>query len=257
MVAQIIQSWKRLNPFAKLAGAVGFVGLLGFAFWTITPLFYSTRIDEEFPQAAMAAAAPTAMAEPSAMSEAMAKPSGMVEPTVVAEPTAAPTVVAEPTAAPTVVAEPTAAPTVVAEPTAAPTAEPTAAPTAEPTAAPTAAPAGPVALATGSFTRVDRLHSAEGSATVYRLADGQLILRLENFAAQNGPDLYVGFSGHPIPRSNGELMDNGYLELGRLKASSGNQNYELPADFDLSQFKSVTIYCRAFSVVFSTAELMG
>ena len=201
MVAQIIQSWKQLSLFAKLGGAVALVALIGFAFWTITPLFYSTRIDEEFPVAAKVVAAPTAMAEPSAMAEVMTEPSAM------------------------------------AEPTAEPTAE-------------------PQALAAGSFTRIDRLHSAEGSATIYRLADGKLVLRLENFTAQNGPDLYVGFSGHAIPRRNAELMDNGYLELGRLKASSGNQNYELPAGFDLGQFKSVTIYCRAFSVVFSTAELL-
>ena len=230
MVAQIIQSWKQLSLFAKLGGAVALVALIGFAFWTITPLFYSTRIDEEFPVAAKVVAAPTAMAEPSAMAEVMTEPSAMAEPT--AEPSAMAEVMTEPSA----MFEPTAEPSATAEPT--------------------AVPAGPQALAAGSFTRIDRLHSAEGSATIYRLADGKLVLRLENFTAQNGPDLYVGFSGHAIPRSNAELMDNGYLELGRLKASSGNQNYELPAGFDLGQFKSVTIYCRAFSVVFSTAELL-
>ena len=244
MVAQIIQSWKQLSLFAKLGGAVALVALIGFAFWTITPLFYSTRIDEEFPVAAKVVAAPTAMAEPSAMAEVMTEPSAMAEPT--AEPSAMAEVMTEPSA----MFEPTAEPSATAEPTAEPSA------TAEPTAEPTAVPAGPQALAAGSFTRIDRLHSAEGSATIYRLADGKLVLRLENFTAQNGPDLYVGFSGHAIPRSNAELMDNGYLELGRLKASSGNQNYELPAGFDLGQFKSVTIYCRAFSVVFSTAELL-
>jgi hypothetical protein len=82
-------------------------------------------------------------------------------------------------------------------------------------------------------------------------------LRLEDFNAKNGPDLFVGLSGHAMPRSSDEVHQSGYLELARLKANQGNQNYELPADFDLSQYKSVVIYCRAFNVVFSSAELGG
>jgi hypothetical protein len=121
---------------------------------------------------------------------------------------------------------------------------------------PTALLAGPVALASGSFTQIDALHGAAGSATIYRLPEGNLVLRLENFDAQNGPDLRVGLSGHPMPRNNAELNEGGYVELAVLKANQGNQNYELPADLDPSAFKSAVIYCKAFSVVFSTAELV-
>jgi hypothetical protein len=200
--------------------------------WAASFLFYDTTINEEFP----AAAAPTSAIEvaPTALA-------------TVAVATAAPTT--PPVAA--AVVQPQA--TTVDEPTAAPTA--TAEPTAVPTAAPSATPAEPLALFSGSFTQIDALHGAEGVATIYKLPDGRHILRLEPFAAQNGPDLYVGLSGHPQPRSNAELMNNGYLELARLKASSGNQNYELPADIDVSAFQSVTIYCKAFSVMFSSAAL--
>ena len=121
----------------------------------------------------------------------------------------------------------------------------------------TAASAGPVALSSGNFTRVDAIHSAEGTATIYRLEDGKLVLRLENFKSTNGPDLFVGLSGHPMPRSKSEVYDQGYVQIAPLKGNQGNQNYELPADIDLSAFKSVVIYCRAFNVVFSTAELKG
>ena len=121
----------------------------------------------------------------------------------------------------------------------------------------TAASAGPVALSSGNFTRVDAIHSAEGTATIYRLEDGKLVLRLENFKSTNGPDLFVGLSGHPMPRSKSEVYDQGYVQIAPLKGNQGNQNYELPADIDLSVFKSVVIYCRAFNVVFSTAELKG
>ncbi len=118
-----------------------------------------------------------------------------------------------------------------------------------------AAPSGPQALLHGSFTRVDPLHAAEGTATVYKLLDGGLVLRLEGFKSTNGPDLFVGLSGHPMPRSRAEVHDQGYEEIEALKANEGDQNYALPAGLDPGTFKSVVIYCRAFSVVFSSAEL--
>ncbi|NJM06844.1 hypothetical protein HC891_12645 [Candidatus Gracilibacteria bacterium] len=205
------------------------LAIIVFVVWAASFLFYDVPVNEDFP-----AAAPTS---------------------AIAVVATAPPTVAVATAAPTVSVAATAAPAVQVQPTAlvAPTAVPTVAP--EPTLAPTAVPVEPVALFSGSFTYIDALHNAEGQATIYTLPDGQRILRLENFTAQNGPDLFIGLSGHPQPRSNAELMGEGYVELGRLKGNTGNQNYELPADLDISAFKSVTIYCKAFSVMFSSATL--
>jgi hypothetical protein len=112
------------------------------------------------------------------------------------------------------------------------------------------------ALLRGSFTRVDPVHAGEGTAAIYRLPDDRIVLRLEDFRVTNGPDLFVSLSGHPMPRSRAEAHDQGYREIQALKANEGSQNYELPADLDLSELKSVVIYCRAFSIVFSSAELV-
>jgi hypothetical protein len=143
----------------------------------------------------------------------------------------------------------------------APIAENTPMPESEaPTDAPiaTAATGEPAALRSGQFTRIDRAHAAEGTATLYELPDGSLLLRLEqDFRSNEGPDLYVGFSGHPMPRSNEELHDQGYLELALLQSFEGQQDYALPADLNLDDFRSVVIYCKEFTVLFSTAELTG
>jgi hypothetical protein len=45
------------------------------------------------------------------------------------------------------------------------------------------------------------------------------------------------------------------LNLGRLKGNQGNQNYELPADFDPSTYRSISVWCQRFSVNFATAPL--
>jgi hypothetical protein len=120
------------------------------------------------------------------------------------------------------------------------------------------APAAPAQsrLAAGRFGVVDGIHKGEGAATLVRLPDGQTVLRLEDdFRVTNGPDLYVYLSAAPAPRSSSDLHAAGAFEVAQLKGNVGGQNYALPDDLDLSKFRSVVIYCRRFTTVFSTAEL--
>jgi Electron transfer DM13 len=119
-----------------------------------------------------------------------------------------------------------------------------------------AAPEGVVALSAGSFTEVDAVHWAAGTATVYRRPAGLRVLRFEEgFEAANGPDLRVLLSPHERPRDSEQLGE--YVELGDLKGNIGTQNYEIPAEIDLALYRSVVIYCSPFHVVFSTATLDG
>jgi len=111
----------------------------------------------------------------------------------------------------------------------------------------------PVVVLQGQFKDADSFHKGSGRAAIYQLPDGSHVLRLEEFSVTNGPDLRVLLAGHPAPTSSAELGD--YLELGPLKGNMGNQNYAIPANTDLSQFKSIVIYCKPFHVVFSTATL--
>jgi hypothetical protein len=114
-------------------------------------------------------------------------------------------------------------------------------------------PAQPVVVVQGQFQDADSFHQGSGSATIYQLPDGGLVLRFEDFSVTNGPDLHVLLASEPAPASRDDLGD--YLDLGSLKGNVGNQNYDIPPDTDLSQFKSVVIYCVPFHVVFATATL--
>lgn len=107
---------------------------------------------------------------------------------------------------------------------------------------------GPVALSTGDFVGADDFHQASGTATIYELEDGSRVLRLEAFEVTNGPDLHVFLA----PEDGS--MDQ-YVDLGSLKGNIGDQNYEIPADVDLSQIDQVLIYCVPFSVLFASAPL--
>lgn len=114
-------------------------------------------------------------------------------------------------------------------------------------------PAEPEVLVIGSFIDIDPVHGAVGSATIYALPDGSRLLRFQDFRSKNGPDLHVFLSMEAPTSTFGGLGENA-VDLGELKGNVGNQNYEIPADVDLSQYRSVVIYCVPFHVVFSTAE---
>lgn len=115
------------------------------------------------------------------------------------------------------------------------------------------APAFPRVLSQGEFRDADDFHTGEGTATVYELEDGSRILRFEDFATVNGPDLRVLLVPEPDPQDRSDLA--GYVELGALKGNIGDQNYEIPADLDISRFGSVMVYCNPFHVVFTVATL--
>jgi len=103
-------------------------------------------------------------------------------------------------------------------------------------------------MLSGAFVGVgDGIHDAQGHALVVPLEDGQKLLRLEDFSSTNGPDLYVYLA------SDSSASD--YVSLGRLKANNGNQNYDIPAGFDLTKYYTVLIWCKQFSVLFGSAEL--
>jgi hypothetical protein len=94
----------------------------------------------------------------------------------------------------------------------------------------------------------DGFHNAEGVAKIIQLADGTDILRSENFKATNGPDLYVYLS---TDKTNANIVN-----LGRLKGNIGNQNYLVPAATDITKYNTALIWCRAFSVIFGSAQLL-
>jgi electron transfer DM13 len=101
----------------------------------------------------------------------------------------------------------------------------------------------------GPFTGSDDFHFGRGTARLIETSPGAFVVRLEEFAVRNGPDLHVYLS----PSADGYAK--GAVELGRLKADRGNQNYAVAAGTDTSRAGSVVIWCKQFSVLFATARL--
>jgi hypothetical protein len=115
-----------------------------------------------------------------------------------------------------------------------------------------AAPARNVLLSRGQFEPLS--YPGEGTASIIRTADGRTVLTLTDFGTGTGPDLDVRLvAGNPA--SDSDVTGAGSVRLGKLKGTSGNQQYVLPEGVDPAQFTHVYIWCRAFSVGFTRARL--
>jgi hypothetical protein len=108
----------------------------------------------------------------------------------------------------------------------------------------------PTVVARGDLQRVDALHSGAGQVLLIRAGD-QRVLRFENVAITNAPDVHVYLSRE----TGGKWSESTSLYLGALKATDGSFNYDLPAGADIAPFKSVVVWCRAFAVLVTWADL--
>jgi Electron transfer DM13 len=110
------------------------------------------------------------------------------------------------------------------------------------------AAAGTTVLA-GEVVGADDFHTGTGRVAIIEVAPGTHVLRFEDFSVLNGPDLHVYLSPDP----SGYAV--GAVDLGKLKATDGAFNYDLPAGTDLATVRSIVIWCQPFEVQFAHAEL--
>jgi hypothetical protein len=115
-------------------------------------------------------------------------------------------------------------------------------------------PATRKVLARGEFIHAnpsDPIHYGKGRVTVF-----EGLLHLEpDFEVGPGPKFHVYLvpEKNVLPSTN--VARTMFVDLGRLKAFKGSQNYEVPAGVDVAKFDSVVIWCEQFGVLISPAAL--
>ena len=111
------------------------------------------------------------------------------------------------------------------------------------------------AVAKGQFRDADTVHRGKGTATVFESASGAKVLRFTGFEATNGPDLEVWLVKAGGIAASADVKNSAWLSLGPLKGNIGDQNYVIPADVNVTDYKSVVVWCKQFGVLFSPADL--
>jgi hypothetical protein len=117
-------------------------------------------------------------------------------------------------------------------------------------------PASATVVASGAL--VSHEHTTSGTVELVELPDGRYRIILRDLSTSDGPDLRVWMTDREVVagKQGWKVFDDGlWLEVGRLKGTHGLQVYDVPAGTDISRFKSVTIWCKRFSVSFGAAPL--
>ena len=109
---------------------------------------------------------------------------------------------------------------------------------------------GPRVVRSGELGYVDAIHNGKGPVRIVDVG-GQRFVRFEDVMLTNAPDVHVYLS-----RETGGKWDEATsLYLGALKATNGTFNYALPATADVASYHSVVVWCRAFRVLITWADL--
>jgi Electron transfer DM13 len=87
-------------------------------------------------------------------------------------------------------------------------------------------------LAMGYFHSIS--HETSGVATIHQLGDGKRLVRFTMFETSNGPDVRVYLVAAKDAMDNDTVTRAGFVDLGAMKGNKGDQNYEVPANIDLS-----------------------
>lgn len=90
------------------------------------------------------------------------------------------------------------------------------------------------------------LHPATGQVRIVETGRKK-ILRYENYKTINGPDVRVYLA------TDKEATD--FIDLGPIKGTEGNINYDIPEGTDLEKYHWALTWCEDFNVLFNSADL--
>jgi hypothetical protein len=110
-------------------------------------------------------------------------------------------------------------------------------------------------VAQGTFIHADPsdpVHFGSGSVTVY----DEIVFLGEDFEVGPGPAFHVYLVPKAEIRRSADVKDTMFVDLGKLRAFKGSQNYAIPAGVDLADYPSVVIWCAEFGVLISPADLV-
>lgn len=109
-------------------------------------------------------------------------------------------------------------------------------------------------VATGTFihaTPSDPIHWGRGKVSVYE----QAVFLEPDFEVGPGPAYHVYLVPKAAIRTDADMKNVMFVDLGRLRAFKGSQRYAIPAGVNLKDYPSVIVWCERFGVLISPADL--
>jgi hypothetical protein len=114
------------------------------------------------------------------------------------------------------------------------------------------APAEDVEVASGTVEGASG-HVGTGQAAIVELADGGRVLTFSEFDIDPGAGDVRVYLAAGDPQDDTEVTD--FVDLGDLKGSQGDQQYEIGGDVDLKRYDTAVVWCIPFTTRLAQASL--
>lgn len=111
----------------------------------------------------------------------------------------------------------------------------------------------------GSFIHpnpADPVHWGEGGVSIYQQAFTRELFFKDDFKVGPGPAYHVYLSSGVDIKSSDDFNNSENIAIGDLKSFTGSQIYKINNDIDTESINSVVIWCKAFRVLISSANLI-
>lgn len=108
-------------------------------------------------------------------------------------------------------------------------------------------------IATGGWTK--KSQKADGTWTI-AVEDGVGKITLsDDFSTRNAPDLKIFLSPLSASDVTASTAVSGSAFIGPLQSNKGAQSYTIPADIDVSAYRSILIHCEQYTKLWVAADI--
>jgi len=97
--------------------------------------------------------------------------------------------------------------------------------------------------------------SVEGDWKIVRSEGKQFIELADNFKAKKGPDVKIFLSPEPTSTLTGKNAAKGSVFIKLINDFEGNARIEIPANVDISQYKSLVFHCEEYTKLWGSSAL--
>lgn len=108
-------------------------------------------------------------------------------------------------------------------------------------------------VAEGEWTK--KSFSVKGTWQLVERGGQHVVVLDDAFSTKKAPDLKLFLSPRPLADVGNRNATDGSVLIAPLDSHKGAQEYVVPADTDLSQFKTLVIHCEKFSKLWAGSTL--
>ena len=108
-------------------------------------------------------------------------------------------------------------------------------------------------LHSGSWTK--KSFASKGGWSIVESDGKHYVVLSDDFSTRKAPDLKIFLSPLEADAATGKNAADGSTLIAPLASNKGGQRYEIPADVNLDDFKSILIHCEQYAKLWSASAL--